>query len=169
LFPIVATDQVDDLLARALPELPQRPALLTPTPDRARRRYLTRPMWVAAALTLLAALVPGWWAMLAVLPFPAAIWVALGRGRDAGWSVGRELSVFRWRRLTARHTVIARTPRVQVTTQHTGWFSYRAGLRGLRIALSSGRTAGVPYLERADADRALHLIGRRPAAPSTSE
>jgi len=168
MFPIVATDRVDDLLARALPELPKRPRLLTPTPDRARRRYLTKPLWVAAALTLLAALLPGWWVAVAVLPFPCAIWVALGRARDAGWSVRRDLSVFRWRRVLARHTVIARTDRVQYTTQHTGWFSYRVGLRGLRIGLSSRRTAGVAYLESTDADRALHLIGRRPGGPPLS-
>ena len=54
------------------------------------------------SVLLLAALLPGWWAVLAVLPFPAAIWVALGRARDAGWSVDRELSVFRWRRLWPR-------------------------------------------------------------------
>jgi putative membrane protein len=164
MFPVVAMSRVSALLAAALPELPAAPTLLTPTPSRARRRFFTRPMWVAAAATVLAALLPGWWALLAVLPFPLAIWVALGRARDAGWSVGPELSVFRWRRLLARHTVIARTARVQLTTQHTGWFSYRAGLRGLRIALSSRRTAGAAYLERSDADRALHLIGRRRSA-----
>jgi len=169
MFPIVARNRVDDLLARALPELPVPPSRLTPSPQRARRRFLTTPLWVAAALTLLATLLPGWWALVAALPFPFAIWVALGRARDAGWSVGPELSVFRWRRLFARHTVIARTARVQFSTQHAGWFSHRAGLRGVRIALSSRHTAGVPYLERSDADRALHLIGRRRVVPSTSE
>ena len=169
MFPIVARSRVDDLLARALPELPKPPGRLTPSPQRARRRFLTTPLWVAAGLTLLAGLLPGWWVLIAALPFPFAIWVALGRARDAGWSVGPELSVFRWRRMFARHTVIARTASVQFSTVHAGWFSHRAGLRGLRIALSSRHTAGVPYLERTDADRALHLIGRRSAAASTSE
>jgi len=163
MFPVVPMADVATLLADALPELPPAPILLAQVPGRARRRYLTKPLWVAAALTLVAALLPGWWAVLAAAPLPFATWLALGRARDAGWSVDAELSVFRWRRMSARHTVIARTPRVQVTTQHTGWFAYRVGLRGLRIALSSKRTAGISYLESADADRALHLIGRRQA------
>jgi putative membrane protein len=171
LFPIVARSGVADLLARALPELGDTAVDLEPVPARSRRRYATRPLLTAAGLTGAAfLLMPGDWAWLAVLPLPVAVQVAVGRAADAGWHVDPRLSVFRWRRITARHTVIARTTRVQYTSQRTTWFAQRAGLRGVQIALSSRRTAGIAYLERVDADAALHRIGRRRrlVVPATS-
>ena len=170
LFPLVRRADADRFITAALPEIGPRPAILTRVPDRARRRYLTVPMWVAAALTASSIWLPqwwgwsAWWEWLALVWFPAAALLALGRAADAGWHADPEVTVIRWRRTLARHTLIARTARVQITRQNATVLQRRAGLAGIRISLSSQRHAEVPYLEEADADRLLHLIGRRHAA-----
>ncbi len=167
LFPLVRRSDADRFITMALPEIGPRPALLTSVPDRARRRYLTVPMWVAAALTAASIWLPqwwgwnAWWEWLAVAWFPVAALLAWRRAADAGWHADPEVTVIRWRRTFARHTLIARTARVQITRQSATVLQRRAGLAGIRISLSSQRHAEIRYLEAADADRLLHLIGRR--------
>ena len=162
LFPLLRTAEVAAFVARALPELgwPQTPP--TPVPARARRRYLTVPLLVAAAITVGLLMLPGRWATLAIAPLPLAGLVGVGQFRDAGWQTSPDTTTFRWRRVLARHTVVARTRRVQLTSVSANPWQRRAGLAGIRITLSSKRKAGIRHLDGADADHLLHAVGRRP-------
>lgn len=171
LFPLLRTAEVPQWLDRAVPELRWATSSFERGPARAARRYLTVPVVVAAVLTGVLLLLPGSWRYLALGPLPLAGWVGLAQARSAGWRLESEVVAFRWLRLLARHTVIARRARVQLTRVSSTVFQRRAGLARVEIVLSSRRPAGIRHLDRAEADRALHLIGRRSsgAAPAGSE
>ncbi len=166
LFPLIKTDRVAELVASALPELGWRPALLTPVPAGARRRYFTLPVLFGAALTAGLVLLPGWGAYLALLPLPLALLVGWGQAVDAAWGIDGTTVTLRWRRVLARHTVIARRRRVQLTEVSRTPFQRRAGLSGIRLRLSARRYARLRHLAAPDASMLLHTVGRR--RPSTT-
>lgn len=168
LFPLLRTAEVPQWLARVVPEIHWAASGFDRGPVRSTRRYLTVPVVAAAVLTGLLLLLPGTWRYLALGPLPLAGWLGLAQARSAGWRLEPEVVSFRWLRLLARHTVIARRARVQLTRVSTTVFQRRAGLARVHIVLSSRRPAGIRHLDRAEADRALHLIGRRSsgAAPA---
>jgi hypothetical protein len=87
LFPLVHTDSAESLIRRALPELPWPSQPLLALPTRVHRRYLTVPLEYAAGFTLLMLLLPGWWALLAILPAPLGVVLAVARAREARWRV----------------------------------------------------------------------------------
>jgi len=166
LFPLVRVEDAADLVNRALPELAWRPAPLTPVPTSARRRYFTLPVLTAAVLTFFCALLPGWAAALALAPIPMALCLGWAQSADAAWLLDDSTITLRWRRVLARHTVIARRHRVQITQiSATGW-QRRAGLAGVRLLLSSRRRARIRQLPTSDAVLLLHAVGRGPATPS---
>ena len=168
LFPLLRTAEVPQWLSRAVPEIRWAASGFDRGPARASRRYLTVPVLVAAVLSGLLLLLPGTWRYLALGPLPLAGWLGLAQARSAGWRLEPDVVSFRWLRVLARHTVIARRARVQLTRVSTTVFQRRAGLARVHIVLSSRRPAGIRHLDRAEADRALHLIGRssRGAAPA---
>ncbi|WP_196073102.1 PH domain-containing protein [Nakamurella alba] len=170
LFPLLRVTEVPDLLARAVPELVAPLTGVQRVPARARRRYPTLPLLTGVVLSALALLLPGRWAVLAVVPVTVAVLVAWGQVRAAGLARTPQTVTLRWHRVLARHTVSARSPRVQLTHVTTTPFQRRADLAGIRLALSSGRGARLRHLD-ADTGRALqHTVGRRsralPAAPT---
>ena len=163
LFPLVRTDRVADLIDRALPELGWQAQDLTRVPKAARRRYLQLPVLPAAAAAAGLALLPGWWALWAVVPLPLGIWIGLGQARDAGWWLDEATVVLRGRRLSARHTVVARRRRVQLTRLTETVFQRRARLAGIQVSFSSARHARLRHLDLATATTLLHRVGRAPA------
>lgn len=164
LFPLLRTATAERLVALALPELRWVTTPLRPVPRRARRRYFTAPVAVAAVLTAALLLVlHGWWMALAGVPIPAAALVAAAQARDTGWAVDAATVTIRWRRVLSRHTVIARVRRVQLTRTGASVFARRAGLATLAVALSSGRSASARHIEARDAAALQHRIGRREA------
>lgn len=161
LFPLVRRDRAHALVSRALPELGWRDAPLRRLDAQVRRRYLTRPVLAALVPTLATPFLPGWWAALAVVWLPVGIVIGWLQGRDAAWSLDPDTVVIRSRRVLARHTVVARTRRVQITRTTQTPFQRRSGLAGLTLSLSSSRFASLRQLEDADAALLLHVVGRR--------
>jgi putative membrane protein len=161
LFPLVKVSAAPALVERALPELKWRPVSLTAVPARARRRYFTLPVLVASALTAGLVFLPGWGRYLAVVPLPLAFLIGWGQAADAAWSLDAGTVTFRWRRVLARHTLIARRRRVQLTEITMTPLQRRAALAGIRLSLSSRRKARLRHLESRDAMMLLHVIGRR--------
>lgn len=166
LFPLIRRNRAADLIGRALPEFGWCDGTLTRVPRRARRRYLTVPVLVALAVTAGALLLPGWGRLLAAAPIPLAVLIGLGQARDAGWRTDATTVTLRWRRILARHTVVARIHRVQITKVTVTILQRRAQLAGLRLLLSSRRSAKVKHLAAQDADLLQHTVGRRSLAPS---
>lgn len=95
-----------------------------------------------------------------------ALCLGWAQSADAAWLLDDSTITLRWRRVLARHTVIARRHRVQITQiSATGW-QRRAGLAGVRLLLSSRRRARIRQLPTSDAVLLLHAVGRGPATPS---
>ncbi len=161
LFPLVRTTEAAALVARALPELRWHPSPLHPVPARARRRYFTLPVLLALAATLALALLPGWGWYLALAPIPLALLIGTGQANAAAWAIDADTVTFRWHRILARHTVIARRGRVQLTEVGRTPFQRRAGLSATRLLLSSKRKARLRHMESEDALMLLHAVGRR--------
>lgn len=169
LFPLIRLDAAVQLVGLALPELAWTPRPLTSVPPRARRRYLTLPLLVGSALTAGLVWLPGWGAYLALVPIPVAVLVGWGQARDAAWSIDDTTVTFRWRRMLATHTLVARRPRVQLIEVTCTPFQRRAGLAGTRLLLSSRRKARLRHLDAEDALVLLHEVGRgRPSDRSTN-
>jgi putative membrane protein len=160
LFPLLRLEDAVALVGRALPELAWSPGPLTAVPVRARRRYFTLPVLIGLALTAGLYALPGWGEYLALIPLPIALLVGWGQAGDAAWAMDATTVTFRWRRVLARHTVIARRPRIQLIEVSRTPFQRRAGLAGVRMLLSSKRKARLRHLEYEDALVLLHEAGR---------
>jgi putative membrane protein len=161
LFPLVRLSGAAELVGRALPELQWHPVPLLPIPARARRRYLTLPLLVGLAFAAALALLPGWGAYLSIAPIPLALLVGWRQASAAAWSIDATTVTIRWHRVLARHTVIARRRRVQLTQVTRTPFQRRAGLSGTRLMLSSKRKARLRHMDAEDALILLHAVGRR--------
>jgi putative membrane protein len=160
LFPLVRTDRAESLIRRALPELPWPSQPLLALPTRVHRRYLTVPLEYAAGFTLLMLLLPGWWALLAILPAPLGVVLAVARAREARWRVDDQSVALRWRRLLTRNTVVAHRGGSQLTQWSSSPWKARAGVAGFKMRFSSGRGAGIRYMVDSDALLLLHTVGR---------
>jgi putative membrane protein len=162
LFPMIRTQLAVGLVNRALPELQWRPAPLREMPPSVRRRYFTLPLLLGIVSTVALALLPGWGAYLALVPLPVAALVGWGQAADAAWHLDEDTVTLRWRRVLARHTVVARRRRVQLTQTSRTRLQRRAGLSGVRLLLSSRRKARLRHLPASQGAMLLHAIGRRP-------
>ncbi len=160
LFPLIRTDRAAELVGSALPELGWRPAPLRAVPVRARRRYFTLPLLMAVLVTAGASRLPGWGAYLASAPVPLAVAIGWAQATAAAWSLDEDTVTFRWQRMLARHTVIARRRRVQLVEVTRTPFQRRADLAGARLLLAPRRRARIRHLEASDASFLLHSAGR---------
>jgi putative membrane protein len=168
LFPLLRTARAAELVAAALPELNWRPVPLRPVPARARRRYLTLPLLFAAVLTVAATRLPGWGAYLAVVPVPLAVVIGCAQAAAAAWSLDEDTVTFRWQRMLARHTVVARRRRVQLVEVTRTPFQRRVDLAGARLLLAPRRRARIRHLDAPDADFLLHCAGRSTRAAAAT-
>ncbi len=164
LFPLIKMRAAGELVNQVLPELGWQPRPLTPVPARARRRYLTMPVIFAVAVTALLVLLPGRAALLALVPLPVGVLVGASQARAAAFSLDEATVILRWRRIFARHTLIARRSRVQMTALTSTVLQRRADLAGVTLLLSSKRRARIRHLDRRDARFLLHAVGRPLAA-----
>jgi putative membrane protein len=165
LFPFLRTERAAALIRRVLPELalPERP--LRPVPGRVFRKYYVVPRNYACGFTLLLLLLPGWWALLAVLPLPLAVVLGYFRAREARWQLDEETVSLRWRRVLVRNTVIAHRAGVQSAEWMSSPWKARAHVAGFKIRFSSGRGAKVRYMVDSDALLLLHAVGRPDPSP----
>lgn len=168
LFPLIRTDQAAGLVRAALPELGWNPGSLRAVPARARRRYFTLPLAVALVVTVAASRLPGWGGYLAFLPLPLAAGIGWAQASAAAWSLDEDTVTFRWQRLLARHTVIARRRRVQMLEVTRTPFQRRVDLSGARLLLAPRRRARIRHLEAADATFLLHSAGRSTRAAAAT-
>jgi len=166
LFPLIRRVHAEALIRHALPELPWPIQPLLPLPAHVHRRYLTLPLEYGMGFTLLLLFLPGWWALLAVLPLPLGYVLAMARAREARWRVDDDSVVLRWRRLLTRNTVIAHRGGSQFTEWSSSPWKARAGVAGFTMRFSSGRSAKIRYMVDDDALLLLHTVGR--AAPGTA-
>jgi putative membrane protein len=160
LFPLVRVDRAESLIRRALPELPWPSQPLLVLPARLHRRYLTLPLEYATGFTLLLLFLPGWWALVAILPVPLGFVLGVARAREARWRVDDQSVVLRWRRLLNRNTVIAHRGGAQLTELSSSPWKAKAGVAGYKMRFSSGRGAGIRYMADSDALLLLHTVGR---------
>jgi putative membrane protein len=166
LFPLVRTDRAEALIRRALPELPWPSQPLVVLPGRVHRRYLTLPLGYATGFTLLMLFLPGWWALLAILPLPLGYVLGVARAREARWYVDDHSVALRWRRLLDRNTVISHRGGSQSTELSSSPWKAKKGVAGFRMRFSSGRGAGIRYMADSDALLLLHTVGRAGARKS---
>ncbi len=160
LFPLVRRDRAEAVIRRTLPDLPWPGHPLRALPGAVHRRYLTLPLNYAAGFTVLMLLLPGWWALLAVLPLPLGYLLGLARAREARWWLDDRCVVLRWRRLLTRNTVIAYRVGAQLVELSTSPWKIKAGVAGFTMRFSSGRAAKIRYMVAADALLLLHVVGR---------
>ncbi len=165
LFPFVRTDRAAALIRRVLPELalPEQP--LRPVPRRVYRKYYVVPLNYGYGFTLLLWFLPGWWALLALLPCPSAVLLGYFRAREARWQIDEETVVLRWRRILVRNTVIAHRSGVQSSEWMSSPWKARAHVAGFKVRFSSGRGAKIRYMVDTDALMLLHAVGRPEPAP----
>lgn len=158
LFPILRRSEVAALVHTALPEL----GWIEPEPlaGRLRRRYATLPVLVGLAATAGALLLPSPWTWSGPVALVVAVSVGLAQMRAAAVGVDGRVLALRWHRVLTRHTLVARTRRVQLTQVTTTWPQRRSGVAGLRVKLSSGRSGRVRHLPVGQADDLLHSVGR---------
>lgn len=146
LFPLIPTNEVQQLLRKAAPEFAVAPPLQRP-PRRALRRYVFRATVPALVLATVAILVAFFvfgtavgFASLVLVPFFAVYgWL---RFRAAGWALEGDRLVVRWRSL-ARLTAIAPRRRLQARGFSQSPFQRRVGLATFesRVASGSGGSA----------------------------
>jgi putative membrane protein len=160
LFPLVRTGRAEELIRRALPELPWPSHSLHVLPARLHRRYLTLPLEYAAGFTLLMLFLPGWWELLAAVPLPLGYVLGVARAREVRWWVDDRSVVFRWRRLFSRNTVVAHCGGSQLTELASSPWKAKKRVAGFTMRFSSGRHAGIRYLADSDALLLLHTVGR---------
>ena len=160
LFPFVKTERANALIRRALPELALPQQELLPIPKRIHRKYLVVPLNYAYGFTLLLLLLPGWWALLAILPVPLAVLLGWTRAREGRWQIDEETVTLRWRRVLARNTVIAHRSGVQSTEWLSSPWKAKAHVAGFKLRFSSGRGAKIHYMADRDALLLLHAVGR---------
>ncbi|HEY5878252.1 MAG TPA: PH domain-containing protein [Nakamurella sp.] len=165
LFPFVKTERAAALIRRALPELSLPEQQLRPLPRRLYRKYNVVPLNYAYGFTLLLLFLPGWWALLALLPCPSALLLGHYRARDARWQIDEETVTLRWRRVLVRNTVIAHRAGVQSTEWMSSPWKAKAHVAGFSMRFSSGRGAKIRYMVDSDALLLLHVVGRPDSAP----
>jgi len=168
LFPFVRTERAAALIRRVLPELALPESPLLPIPRRVYRRYYTVPLNYGYGFTMLLVFLPGWWALVALLPCPLAVLLGRLRGREARWQIDEETVVLRWRRILIRNTVIARRSGVQSTEWMSSPWKAKAHVAGFKMRFSSGRGAKIRYMVDTDALMLLHAVGRPDSPPSRS-
>lgn len=153
--PIVRRADLPTVLPQLVPgfDWPEEPFHAVPV--RARRRFLTIPLWWAALPTIALLVAPiGVGRIAALVPVALAVWIGRLAARDAGWHRdGPQLAV-RWRTI-GRRTVLATETRLQRASTQTNPFQRRASLATFAVRLSSGREARLKHL---DADVSLDLV-----------
>jgi putative membrane protein len=158
LFPLMRASAVAPFLARFAPELSGALDLAERPPRRALRRYLTRPLLVAAVLAVaLVVVVPALWPLTLVL-------LALGAaaGFDAynmaGLSVDGPRVVARAWSAGSSVTLVARRRRLQSHALSCSPLQRRAGLRTLSVTVARGSRLDVRHLEQPRAQRAFDVL-----------
>ncbi|MCW2994677.1 MAG: hypothetical protein JWQ18_2172 [Conexibacter sp.] len=150
LFPLMHRAEVEPFLETFLPEFAGSIVVDERPPRRARRRYLTKPVLAALALSaVLIALVPAAWPAAPVL-----VVLAVLSGLDAFAAGGVRLReddarvVIRARRRGSRVTLVARRRRLQELDVSRNPLQRRAGLATVSIAVARGTRLGVRHVER---------------------
>ncbi len=170
LFPLVRRADLPALLAEFVPALAGAVGPLEAPPGRARRRYVTPPAVLGAAVGLAA--LAAWtaaWPATAALTGAGAAWGLL-RHRSAGWRLDEKRVLMR-QGAVARRTLIARADRLQEHGVSTSLLQRRGELADLALAVGSGRRGRVRHLDRSVAAslferlRAIRRSGRRTAGP----
>lgn len=170
--PIVRRADLPTVLPTLVPGFDWPTVPLQPVPDRARRRFLTVPLWWAALPTIALLVAPiGIGRVAAVLPIAAAVLLGRLAARDAGWHRDGPQLTLRWRTV-GRRTVLATEARLQRASAATNPFQRRADLATFAVRLSSGRGASLKHLDdavtldlvRATSRNAAHPRGTSPAA-----
>jgi putative membrane protein len=148
LFPLLPRAEVEPLLATFLPELAGSLALAQGPPPQARRRYLTRPLLAALALSAaIVALLPAAWPAVPVL-----LVLAVAAGLDGFAAAGLQVApdgtrvVLRARHRAARVTLVARRRRLQELGVSRTLLQRRAGLATVSVEVATGTRLAVRHV-----------------------
>ncbi|HMJ33853.1 MAG TPA: PH domain-containing protein [Baekduia sp.] len=163
LFPLLPRRDVEPFLATFLPELSGPLALQQRPPERARRRYVMRPVLAALAVSaILIGIVPAAWPAAPVL---VALAVALGL--DAFAAAGLRLDpddrrvVLRARHRAARITLVARRRRLQQLGVSRTILQRRADLATVSVTVARGTRLAVRHVDPPLVDRFLVVLDPR--------
>lgn len=172
LVPLIHRSELPELMARMLPEVPWPAVALERPPARARRRYWSVPLLVAAIPALYAvAGLPGAWKLVALLPLALGLALGDARWRGAGWALDDETLAVRTQ-LVARTTLLALARRVQRVDLRTQPLQRRADLAAFDVILATGRHGTVRHLDIATADALQRAVAARtsrtPPPPAVS-
>ena len=151
LFPLMRRRDLEEVLARFVPELAGAVGPLSRPPQRALGAYVA-PGLLAGALAgaLSLWLRPELWPVAAAVAL-LGIGHGVSRHRAAGWRMSDGRVLMRRRRL-ARRTLIALVGRLQEHTVAQTPLQRRRRLAGLELAVASGRRARVAHLDASVAD-----------------
>src|SRR4051812_46441333 len=156
LFPLLRRRAIAGLLSDLLPEYSAVLDGLTPSPARARRRYVLPPVAVALAGAGLVVGLAGADGLAALALVPPATAFGLARHAAAGVRLDRASAVLRARRL-ARTTLLADARRLVRIERRDNVLTRRAGLAPLGVGVGSGTRLRVHHLDRGTAD--AHFAG----------
>jgi putative membrane protein len=171
LVPLCRRDEVGEVLASLVPELPVPQGPPQRPPARAHRRYLTAPVLEGALLGALAgaaaaiAGAPAWSFAAVVVAAAAGAVVGTGRWRAAGWWQRDGIVAVRSRRTVARTMTVAAVPRLQHRELSCSLPARRAGLASVGFAVASGAHAAIAHLDRVVARELLGGLSPGPAPP----
>lgn len=157
LFPLLPRREVEKLLQDAVPRFAASLDRLDSLPARARRRYAFRSALPALLLAVPGAVVFFPWGLLALLLVVPASLYGLLRHRTAGYDLGGENLVLRFRRL-ARTTVIVPRSRLQSRGYSVSPFQKRTELATLKVEVASGSGGAAFRLADVEAEVAEGLI-----------
>lgn len=170
LAPIVARDQLPNLLGQVLPVLSLDRLDWQAVHPRASRRVLKESLLVAAMVCLPLVGVFGWRGLAALgVLIPWAIVNARWSSAALGWAVTDELIAFRsgwcWRQIT-----VAPYARIQAVTMRESPFDRRNLMASLRVdtagASDLSHRVAIPYLGRDDVERLWRHVAHEAAGRS---
>jgi putative membrane protein len=163
LFPLLRRRDLEDVLARLVPELAGALGPVSGPPRRALAAYVL-PGALAAlfAVALCVWQLPALWPVAAVVALLAAAH-GVARHGAAGWRMEDGRVLLRRRRF-ARRTMIALVARLQEHTLAQTPLQRRRRLAGLALAVGSGRRTGVAHLDVAVAERLFAELTERSRA-----
>jgi putative membrane protein len=136
LCPLIKKDQITSVILSCLPDYSLNHEFIAP-PERARIRYMVRPLYVLLFPVCIAAFWLRPWGLLLLLLLPIASYFGYLSYQAAGWSISNHQLALRNRFLSVR-TVYMLKNRIQSMESSYNWFQQRKSLKTISAAVMSG-------------------------------
>ncbi|ATO36020.1 MULTISPECIES: PH domain-containing protein [Geobacillus] len=150
LCPLVKKERVSSIVHACLPEY-DLDVTFHPLPERAKIRYMLRPLYWLMVPVLLAAYIERPWGAGLLLVLPLAAWIGVRRYRAAGWALSSRQLTLRsgWFRQTTTYMLKRRLQSIEVSAT---WWQKRKRLATISAAVMPlGTSARVVDVDGQDA------------------